>query len=79
MFDKLLPRINEIKSTAGILQEISDSSNHNILRANELLTQFNQESKDNLSRVSETLNNQTSILQKISENAVENCGIIQKP
>lgn len=78
LFDKLLPRINEIKSTAGILQEISDSSNHNILRANELLTQFNQESTDNLSRVSETLNNQTSILQKISENAVENCGIIQK-
>ncbi|MFR8206128.1 MAG: hypothetical protein ACLU99_07170 [Alphaproteobacteria bacterium] len=30
LFDKLLPRINEIKSTAGILQEISDSSNHNI-------------------------------------------------
>lgn len=78
LFEKLLPHISEIKSSAEVLQQISDNSNHNILRANELLMQFNNESKENLTRVSETLNNQTSMLQRISENAVENCSQLQK-
>lgn len=78
LFEKLLPRIKEIKSSAQILKDISDSSNHNILRANELLNQFNNEATSNLNNVAESLNKQTGLLQKVSQSAVDNCNLIKK-
>ena len=78
LFEKLLPRIKEIKSSAQLLKEITDNSNHNILRTNELMMQFNDEANTNLTKVGETLTNQTALLQKVSQNAIENCGLIQK-
>lgn len=78
LFEKLLPRIKEVKSSAQLLKEITDNSNHNILRTNELMMQFNDEANTNLTKIGETLTNQTSLLQKVSQNAIENCSLIQK-
>ena len=78
LFEKLLPKIKEIKTSAEFLQEISDSSNHDIVRANEMLRRFNEETSSNLTMVSETLNTQSQALQQISAAAVANCGLLKK-
>ena len=78
LFEKLLPKLKEIKSSAELLHEISDSSNHDIVRANEMLRQFNDETSNNLNMVSETLNAQSQALQQISSAAVTNCGLLKK-
>ena len=78
LFEKLLPKIKEIKSSAEFLHEISDASNHDIIHANEMLRQFNEETTANLNMVSEALNAQSQTLQQISAAAVTNCGLLKK-
>lgn len=78
LIERLLPRVKEIKDTADILHAIAENSNNDILRANEMLLQFNNQSRDNLNHVNETISNQAAVLQKISEKAMGNCAVIQK-
>ncbi len=77
LFEKLLPRIKELKTSAQLLQEISETSNNDILRANELIVQYNNESQDNLKRVNDALSNQITVLRQVSEKAIEDYSSIQ--
>ncbi len=78
LFKTLLPRIKELKETGESLKSITENNSHNILQANELLSRFSNESNNNLQRMQEVLSGQTVSLQKISEKAIANCGILQK-
>ena len=78
LFDNLLPRIKEMKEAAGFLQNISEANSHSMVKANELLRQFNGEAQTNLADLSETLSAQTSMLQNIAQSAIDNCGIVKK-
>ena len=78
LFEKLLPKIKEIKTSAEFLHEISDASNHDIIHANEMLRQFNEETTANLNMVGEALNAQSQTLQQISAAAVTNCVSLKK-
>lgn len=78
LFEKILPKLKEIKTSAEFLHEISDASNHDIIHANEMLKQFNDETTANLNMVSEALNAQSQTLQQISATAVTNCGLLKK-
>ena len=78
LFDKLLPKLKEIKSSSELLHEISDSNSHDIIRANEMLQTFNEQTAANLNMVNETLNTQAQNLQQISAAAVTNCGLLKK-
>lgn len=78
LFDKLLPKLKEIKSSSELLHEISDSNSHDIIRANEMLQKFNEQTAANLNMVNETLNTQAQNLQQISAAAVTNCGLLKK-
>ena len=51
LFDKLLPKLKEIKSSSELLHEISDSNSHDIIRANEMLQTFNEQTAANLNMV----------------------------
>ena len=78
LFDKLLPKLKEIKSSSELLHEISDSNSHDIIRANEMLQKFNEQTEANLNMVNESLNAQAQNLQQISAAAVTNCGLLKK-
>ena len=78
LFEKIQPQLKEIKSSAEFLHEISDASNNDIIHANEMLRQFNEETTANLNMVSEALNAQSQTLQQISAAAVTNCGLLKK-
>ena len=78
LFDKLLPRLKEIKTSAELLNNIASSSNRDIARANELLQQYNEEAGAGLSKVVEMLEGQTNVLQQVSQSAIENCNMIKK-
>ncbi|MBS4773975.1 MAG: hypothetical protein KHX55_06855 [Proteobacteria bacterium] len=78
LFSNLLPKIKEIKDAAGFLQEISDANNHSMIKANEILRQFNGEASANLNNLGESLSAQTSMLQNVAQTAIENCGLIKK-
>ncbi|MBE6458262.1 MAG: hypothetical protein E7010_00425 [Alphaproteobacteria bacterium] len=78
LFNNLLPRIKELKEAAGFLQEFSNSNNHSMTRANEMLRQLNDDAATNLTNLGEILSTQTSMLQDVSQIAVENCNMIKK-
>ncbi len=78
LFDKLLPGLKEIKTSAELLNAITSASNNDIVRANEMLLKFNEEAGNNLSKVAEALEGQTNMLQKVSQSAIENCNMIKK-
>ena len=78
LFEKIQPQLKEIKNSAEFLHEISDASNHDIIHANEMLKQFNEEATANLNMVNEALNAQSQTLQQISAAAITNCGLLKK-
>ena len=78
LFDKLLPRLKEIKASSELLHEISDSNSHDIVRANEMLQKFNEQASSNLTMMNEALNTQVQNLQEISSAAVTNCNVLKK-
>ena len=77
LFETLLPKIKEIKDSAEFLHDISDSSNHDIIRANDMLRKFNEETSANLSLMTDALNSHAQNLQQLSTAAVNNCDLLK--
>ncbi len=78
LFDNLLPRVKEIKESAEFLHKITDSNAQAMTHANEMLRQYNNEAAARLSGLSETLKEQTSMLENVTQSAIQNCEMIKK-
>ena len=76
LFNGLLPRIQEIKTSSALLQNISDDNNNKMHQSNELLSNFSEKSNKTMLRVSDLLTNQTARLEEVSRNAVDSCSSI---
>ena len=78
LFSKLLPKLKEIKTSAEILNNVSNASEVNISKANETLRKFNEQTGSNLQQMSEMLSRHSENLSQISEQAINNCGTLKK-
>lgn len=74
----LLPRIQEIKTSASLLQNMMESNNDKMLKSNEMLLEFSNKSNQNMLQVSEMLSSQSERLEQISGGALNNCRQIQQ-
>ena len=73
LFDQLLPRLKEIKETAEGLKSVTSSSVYDISSANKVLQEFVEKTNASISQMSQVLTNQTESLQKLSEQASNQC------
>ncbi|MBE6452362.1 MAG: hypothetical protein E7012_02600 [Alphaproteobacteria bacterium] len=78
LFSNLLPKLKEIKTSAELLNDISNNSDANISKANETLRKFNEQTSNNLQQMSEMLVRHSQNLNHISELAVNNCDVLKK-
>ncbi len=77
LFTNLAPKLNEIKHSAEVLQQISSASGHDIIKANEMLHQYNEQTVSNIKFLTDNLNEQSQNLRQLSENAATNCGLLK--
>ncbi len=78
LFEKLLPRLKEVKSSTELLHQMTDASNRDIAQASELLRRYGEETGANLDKMSGLLNAHSENLKQISEAAINNCGLLKK-
>lgn len=75
LFDKLLPRLKEIKETAGVLKEITSGSAGDMVKANESLKVFVEKTDAVFNDMQTVLSGQTNSLKQVSEMAMANCNL----
>ena len=73
LFDKMLPRLQEMKETAAALKTVTTSTASEMLKTNENLKGFVTKADDALSNMQTVLSGHTTSLQQIAETAVTNC------
>lgn len=78
IFNQLLPRIQELKSSSALIKSMSDDNNSKMLHANELMLEFNDRMKNNVNNLTQSLNLQTGRLEEVSRQALENSSGIEK-
>ncbi len=78
MFGKLLPHIQEMKSSSALLQDIAEDNTQKMSKANETVVEFTEKANKSMSYVSDMLNTQSSRLEKISLQTIENCDNMTK-
>ena len=78
MFGKLLPHIQEMKTSSALLSEIADENAQKMTRANETVVDFTEKANKSMGYVSDMLNTQSSRLEKISLQTIENCDNMTK-
>ena len=72
MFGKLLPHIQEMKTSSALLQEIADDNTQKMSKANDMIVDFTEKANKSMSYVSDMLTTQSSRLEKVSLQAIEN-------
>jgi len=73
LFEKLLPKLKEMKDSVDFLHQLSEDSGKNIEYAGNLLQKVSLEAADNLQNVNNTLTTHAQSLQNISQEAISNC------
>lgn len=73
LFDKMLPRLQEMKETAASLKTVTTSTASEMLKTNENLKGFMTKADDALSNMQTVLSGHTTSLQQIAETAMTNC------
>lgn len=73
LFDKMLPRLQEMKETAAALKTVTTSTASEMLKTNENLKGFVTKADDALSNMQTILSGHTTSLQQIAETAMTNC------
>lgn len=75
LFDKMLPRLQEMKETATALKTVTTSTASEMLKTNENLKGFVTKADDALSNMQTVLSGHTTSLQQIAETAMTNCAL----
>lgn len=75
LFDKMLPRLQEMKETAAALKTVTTSTASEMLKTNENLKGFVTKADDALSNMQTVLSGHTTSLQQIAETAMTNCAL----
>ena len=73
LFNSLLPRIKEMKSSAELLQTVTNENSTKMQQANEQLSAFSAKSGESMTRIAEVLNGQAQRLEQVSKGAIDNC------
>lgn len=75
LFEKMLPRLREIKDTAAVLKEISSGSTNDMTKANETLRAYVEKTDDALNQMQTVLSGQTTMLKQVADTAMANCNL----
>ena len=78
LFANMKPQLNELKETAGLLQNINISSSENIVQANENLKSFTERTNTTFNAVRNVLEGQTNLLKQVADAATTNCDNLKK-
>ena len=76
--DTVIPSIQEMRSTTGMLQNITDENSTKLDLANDRLLDFSQRASQSMNHVSDVLSDQIDKLDSVSNNAVATCNDIYK-
>lgn len=74
----LLPRIQEMKSSSALLQNIAEDTNIKMIKSNEMLLEFGNRSSQSMGKVAEILTTQSTKLEDISSHALNSCHKLQQ-
>lgn len=77
LYDKMLPRLKEIRETTSALKEITDGSAAQIAKATENLNTFTAKTDNSLSALQELLIRQTASLQQVADTAANKCDAVK--
>lgn len=73
LFEKIIPHIQELKSSSQLLQNIAEDNNLKMAKASQALADFGERAVQSVSNVSELLENQTGRLKNVADEAVDVC------
>ncbi len=75
LFDRILPRLKELKDTTAFLKELTATSSGEMARAHENLRQMLEQTGGTLENMQGLLLKQTNALQQVSDTAMTNCNL----
>lgn len=79
LFEKIIPHIQELKSSSQLLQNITDDNNLRMTKANQSLQEFGERAADNVMNVAGLLESRTNKLEEVATTAINVCdGLYQK-
>lgn len=78
LFNKIVPHIQELKSSSQLLQSIADDNNSKMAKSNEALIEFGDRASKSVANVTQILDSQTSRLEDVARDAVSVCDDIYK-
>jgi hypothetical protein len=77
LLNKIIPQMNNLKETAGLLQSITSGSASDMLKTNDNLKTFVANTDASFKEMQAAIQNQMSSLQQVSDTALNNCNMVR--